>query len=329
MLTLISINDEPGKMLSKTGKKLNFEFSNIARYYKQTSFLRNPENNPRLNSVDVKYPKRLLDSKKSAQEPFRLAKGRDLDMEARMSNARAPPVGAYNPRSDHNVKTWRLYGKENPEKDLRDTFMNVREEEQLTPVKVEKHRGKSGVVKNFETDAQRRSRYNSSVLQSAIQSAHNETEKENKHPNHPLFRKGTINYWDQFKKQKQGVGLVDFDRQFGRTQNKNKPYGEYDLNSVELNLLSNHKKGATDVYFFNKANVYKKPRSKFVKKMNFYNVKLDIVRPKLIKMVPAFDREVGRRPLSVGGSDIGHVFYDYKKTQKRVPVIDFDKMLKI
>lgn len=333
MLNLITIIDEPGRMLSKTGKKLNFEFANVARHYGQTSFLRNQDSCSKLKEVEVRYPKRLLDTQKEAKEPFKLLKGRDLNQEAKNFNSRAPPVGTYHPRRDIKIKTWRIYAKENPLADTRDTFMKLKSRE-ATPVKVDTLAKKiyRTYNENTTTNKTKTNPYiNSSMMQSSMQNAHPNPDN-NKEPKaikgFSLTRKGTVNYWDQFKHDKEGVGLIDFDRQFVRSQTAFKGYREFDLKQANLDALSNYKKSATDIYFFSRTNFVKKQRTKFVKKMNFYNVKMDIVKPKLVRNVPVFGKEVGRRPLSVGTKEMNHNFYDYVKLGPKVPVFDFDKQLK-
>lgn len=334
MLNIISTSNEPGTMLSKTGRKLNFEFANVARYYGQSNFLRNTESGTKQKPVEVKYPRRLLEGSNETYEPFKLAKGRDFHKDAKDYNSRAPPVGTYNPKKETSAKVWRLYNRENPLADARDTFMKLKAPE-ATPTKADNlnkksfYTSKENIVPNI---ARSKVPINSEMIQSAvkgIETAQENAKRKASMQQPAIIRKSTINYWDQFKHEKQGIGLIDFNRQYGRSQTVKKGYREYDLKPVDLETISSHQKVATDIYFFNKANMFKKPRNKFVKKMNFYNVKLEIVKPKLVRMVPAFDKEVGRRPHSVGNMAVNHNFYDYEKIGRRMPVIDFDKQLKL
>ena len=334
MLGTISLNDKPGTMLSKTGRKLNFEFSNIANYYGHANFLRNVDGKKKSNSVEVKYPKRLLDSHKEAQEPFKLHKGRDLDKEAKDYNSRAPPMGTYNPKGDIRIKTLKLYSRENPMKDKRDTFMNLKmiADPPANLNKWEKKVVNDDEKENSDFNASRLRTLNKSELNKSsfynTQIEPSKNKESGKTHTKRLEQKSTINYWDQFKREKKGVGLIDFNRFMPRKSSLKQGYCEFDLKNIDYDMLSNHKKTATDVYFFNKASVFKKTREKFVRKMNFYNVKLDCVRPKIARMIPSFNKEVGRRPLSVGNNGPCQDFYDYKKPGTRMPVIDFDKLPK-
>ena len=333
MLSNIALNDDPGSMLSKAGKKLNFEFSNIARYYGQTSFLRNPETAKKSKSTEVKYPKRLLGSNKEAAEPFKLFKGRDMHKEAREAGLRAPPVGTYNPKSDIRIKTMRIYSRENPLKDSRGGFVRCMGGEG-TPGKLGNAGGGNSKddKENLDSNINPLNTMRNNLIGKNLKNnnfTENKPEKIDKTDKKSIFnRKSTVNYYDQFKHEKKGIGLIDFARHISRKSIRPQNHREFDLRDIDCELLSHHKKSSTDIYFVNKNNQFKKTREKFVRKMNFYNAKLDVVKPKVARMVPAFDKDSGRRPMSVGDRAVNHVFYDYEKIGKRVPVIDFDKLWK-
>ena len=326
MLSITNADENPGIMLSKTGKKLNFEFANIAKYYGQNNFFKTNQSFKNKKPPKVKYPKRLLDRKKENLQPFSLFKGRDLDKEAREMNNRAPPVGSYNVKSEHEAKILRIYSRENSKNSCRTTFMNLPKDSGTEPGQTKPLLRSMAKTQSRKSVAKVKQSVFSEYVDDHEVSQLKMSKAKSLMPK-TLKKQETINYWDQFKQNPDGMGFVHFDKQLARKYKKKPHFVEFDLNYNQIDKLSTKKKAATDIYFFNKHNLFKQKRKKFTRKLNFYNIKLDMIYPKQALMIPQFNRECGRRPLSQKPVGENHCFYDYKKKDTYMPNIDFSKQI--
>ena len=326
MLSITNTDENPGIMLSKTGKKLNFEFANIAKYYGQNNFFKTNQSYKNKKPPKVKYPKRLLDSKKENLQPFSLFKGRDLGKEAREMNNRAPPVGSYNVKNEYEAKILRIYSRENSKKSCRTTFMNIPKDISIEPEIQKQTESKLTKTHIRKSAANMKKSVFSEYVPDNDVSNLKFSKAKSVVPN-TLVKQETINYWDQFKQKNDGLGFVNFDKQLARKYKKKLHFVEFDLNYDKNDKLSTKKKAATDIYFFNKHNLFKQKRKKFTRKLNFYNMKLDLIYPKQALMIPQFNRECGRRPLSQKPVGDNYCFYDFKKKDTYMPNINFSKQI--